>query len=298
MIIVTGAAGFVGSNIARRLMDLDYDVIGVDDLSFGDERNIPEGMVFKKIDFRDISENDINSAWVLIHCATSNIIFAQSAYIETFRNNAMKTLELFNRFRGQIVNISTCSVYGNADCFPIREDAEMKCSNAYDLSKRIVELYLKQRGNYTTLRLSNVYGEYQRASNPFCGVIGRLIDCAASGAPFIVYGSGHDRRDYTHVSDVVAAVHASIRKKSLNDEFNIATGKSYSVLDLIDKVEAISGKKIRVEFGSARSIDNIKDRALDIEKANKYLCYIPKTKIEDGILRAWQWYWSDKIQVQ
>lgn len=290
MVLVTGAAGFVGSNIARRLRDEKFDVVGIDDLSFGDKKNIPEDIIFRIADFKTITQKDLNKADILIHCATSNIIYSQKHPIETFKNNAENTIELFKRFNEKIIYLSTCSVYGNANKIPTSELANIQTLNAYDLSKRIAELYLQRRGNFTTLRLSNVYGINQRASSPYCGIIGRLIDCLVREVPFIICGSGIATRDYTYVRDVETAVLKSVREEATDTEINIGTGVEMSVQGLCDMVDSLCKTKIKRTFGFNRDIDTINRRCLDVSKAYELLGWLPETTLEAGIKKTLDWY--------
>ena len=297
MIIVTGAAGFIGSAVCRRLHDQGLAVIGIDDLSFGYERNIPEGIHFEKMGFEKFTRNGYLGKYafseedIIIHLATANIIYAQSHPVETFRVNAEKTIEFLKSIPGKIIYTSTSSVYGNSEYLPTFEEAEINTSNAYDSSKRAVELFLQKRGNYTTLRLSNVYGPYQRPENPYCGVIGKLINAAYKGKSFTVYRDGTDTRDYTYVDDVVdAIISAACIYPARNTEINIGTGVETGVSNLIDIVSKETGKSILTKQAEGRPIDKIRRRCLFIDKAALLLRYSPKVSLRDGIKKTIEWY--------
>jgi len=290
MIIVTGAAGFIGSNIAGVLAKAGHDVVAVDDLSFGNPVNIPDGVSFIKQDFANVLPQGGGQNDILVHCATSNIIYAQDFPLETFINNAVKTIELFRRFRGKIVYTSTSSVYGDAKEFPTPEGAPMKTYNAYDTSKRIAEMYLSLRGEYTTLRLSNVYGKNQLSSNPYCGIIGKLIYCALNNKTFHIYGNGNDTRDYTYIDDVVEALQKAIFQGSKFTEINIGTGEETSVNELIRLVSHLTGKTIHAVTVDKRGIDNIGRRCLDVGMAFRTIGWKPKTHIGEGLMKTIEWY--------
>lgn len=290
MIYLTGAAGFVGSNIACALKVRGIKFVPIDDLSFGDKENLPKDIMFMPADFNDCLVNGGNEDDILVHCATSNIIYAINHPVETVINNALNTIELFKRFKGKIVYTSTSSVYGYAYERPTKEDAPIQVSNAYDVSKRIAEVFLKSRGNYTTLRLSNVYGENQRASNPYCGVIGKAVDCAFKGKMFWVVGDGSDTRDYTYVGDVVEATIQAIYRGPQNTEINIGTGQETSIMEMLRVVSQLTGRPIIMERAGDRGIDSIKRRCLSIEEAKKRLGWSPRVHIGEGIVRVIQWY--------
>lgn len=288
MIIVTGAAGFIGSNIAQRLASEGHSVTGVDDLSFGNEKNIPDNINFFKMSFEKLVT--FNQEDILIHCATSNIIYSMDHPVETFKNNAGDTIKLFGRFPGKIIYTSTSSVYGNTMQIPTPEDADIRSSNAYDISKHIAELYLQKRGGFTTLRLTNVYGKNQRADNPYCGVIGKLIDCAFTGNKFEVYGEGQDTRDYTSVEDVVKAVSKAVELPAMETEINIGTGRETDTHQLISLVWELTGKFIHFYSVKGRAIDKIRRRCLDIRRAKSLLAWEPCLMLEQGLPLAIQWY--------
>jgi len=294
MILVTGCAGFVGSNIVKRLLLEGHDVIGVDDLSFGDEANVPKELTWYKMKFEDLTECKMNKCDILIHAATANIIYAMDNPVETFKTNAEGTLKLFDKFAGKIIYLSTASVYGNALLLPTSEDAEAQTTNAYDLSKYVAEIALKLRGDYTTLRLSNVYGEQQRASNPYCGVIGKLVHAAMRDIAFTITGGWESTRDYTYIQDVEDAVLLAIKTKSFNTEFNIATGIETSIEGLIVAVREITGKKVYFGSTTPRKIDGITRRCLDIKKAKRFLKWKPTTNLLQGLAFTIDWYKHDR----
>lgn len=287
-IILTGASGFVGSNIAKRLIELGYTTNNVDNYSFGNVGN-SENILIQHKDFNDLTESELDEYGTLIHCATSNIIYAMDKPIETFQNNATNTIKLFQKFKGKIIYTSTASVYGEAKVIPTPEYAEISTNNAYDQSKYIAELFLKERGNYTTLRLSNVYGINQRPDNPYCGVIGRLIYTILNNKEVKINGTGTQTRDYTFVDDIVHAIMISVFKDAFNTEINIATGKETSILELVKMISGITGMDPFDNHIQARKIDGISRRCLDIKKAEKLLGWKPQISLEEGIKKTILW---------
>lgn len=281
-VLITGAAGFIGANLCHRLKGEDIYFHGVDNLSFGNKDNLPEGMDFHMQDFAEVHEDFLNCFDVLIHLATSNIIYAMGMPQETYHNNAVKTAQLFTKFNGRIIYTSTASVYGNAKNIPTKETDAIQLSNAYDTSKYIAELFLQQRGNFTTLRLSNVYGRFQDATNPYCGVLGKFVDQYLHGNPFTIYGNGDHTRDYTYVDDVVDAIILAAHQKPHNTEINIATGKETSALFIAEKISLEN----EVKKMPVRKIDGITRRCLDIKKAKQLLGWQPQISIAEGIERT------------
>ena len=283
-ILITGAAGFVGSNLLKRLIECNYDVTGCDDLSFGDIRNVPNEANFKHISFSDINVSNYD---ILIHCACANIIYAQDHPIETFKINAYESIKLFERFKGYVIYTSTASVYGQADIFPTKENAKKKVYNAYDQSKLIAEHYLQLRGNHTTLRLSNVYGPGQRPDNPYSGVIGKFIESAKENKPMKIYGDGLHTRDYTYIDDVIEAIMV-VLKKPFNDVFNVATGNETPVIMLAHSISFLMGKKSNMEFIEPRKIDCIERRCLNTAWLES-LGWTAKVDLKEGLLKTIDW---------
>jgi nucleoside-diphosphate-sugar epimerase len=296
MIYVTGSAGFIGSNVCNWLERDDSDYIGIDDLSFGDIINVKNKSRFFLTDFNNFEAGERfgKDKDILIHCATSNIIYGIDHPVETFNNNGLKTIELFRRFNGRIIYMSTSSVYGNAEKIPTTEEGSIMVYNSYDTSKRIAELYLTLRGNYTTLRLSNVYGN-QLPSNPYCGVITKLLYCTFNEIPFKIYGNGESTRDYTYIGDVIEAIQKTVTRGSAFTEINIGTGDETSTLELIRLVSKLTGRKVLTEQVKGRDIDCIDRRCLDVSKAKNLLDWQPSTHIGLGLVKTIEWFKHAKL---
>lgn len=292
MIYITGICGFVGSNVANTLNEQGVLVSGCDNLTFGYEKNISPEIYWEHKSF---SEVDLSAFDTLVHCATSNIIYSQQNTVETFNNNALETIKLFERFKGKIIYTSTASVYNNAEVFPTPETSRVHVVNAYDTSKYISELYLKQRGNYTTLRLSNVYGTNQHPNHPYSGAIGKMIGSALKGEPIKIYGDGKSTRDYTYINDTVEAIIKAIELPALNTEINVSTGVETSANDLCKLIWKILDKPCKYTREEPRSIDGITRRCLDNSKAKELLSWSPQVSLEEGIRRTIHWQKSQQM---
>jgi UDP-glucose 4-epimerase len=284
-ILVIGSLGFIGSNICNELDKQRYSVKGIDNLFFGYIENSQENNIdHREVCLSELTRLDLNKFDIIVSSFCSNIIYAIDKPIETYKNNVVNAIKCFSKFDGKIIYLSTSSIYGNPCVIPTPETEPESVINAYDTSKYIIEEYLKTRGNYTTLRLSNVYGEYQRPENPYCGVIGRFIDNKLHGYQTIIYGNGKDTRDFSYVGDVVNAVIKTIETKNLDTEINIGTGIETSINDLIKLIEIDHYKLI-----DKRQIDGINRRCLDISKAKKLLNWEPKISLKEGLLKTIDW---------
>ena len=294
-IFITGIAGFVASNVANRLHELGHEVSGIDNMKFGRMENLNPKIALYIGHMTFINRIKYHDADVLVHMACDNIIYSQDKPIETFKTNALRSIELINKYEGKIVYTSTASVYGQADFVPTHESADIKVYNAYDQSKYITELFLKQRGNYTTLRLSNVYGANQRPENPYAGVVAKTIDSVRKNEGVIIYGDGNDTRDYTYIDDTVNAIIKACEHNAMGTEINIGTGKETSVNRLVDIIRSrlnYQGKSCHIE---SRSIDKIQRRALDNNYAGELLGWYPTINIEEGIRKTIEWQTKNYI---
>lgn len=290
-IFITGCAGFVGSNVVKRLIELGHTVGGCDSMMFGYEKNLPEDFKFTKFDISGLELSDLD--WdILVSCHTANIIFAQRNEIHTHQINTLDTIELFRDFRGKIIYTSTSSVYGNAEQFPTKEDAPIKLTNAYARSKYCAELFLQDRGDYSTLRLTNVYGTNQRPDHPYSGVMGKVLNTMLHGGEISVYGDGQQTRDFVYVDDVVDAIVKAIDLPAQNTEINIGTKIETSVNQLIKIAEQYQNEEYKIRNVTPRAIDTVDRRCLDNSKALELLGWSPKTDIHLGIAKTVDWLLS------
>lgn len=276
-ILVLGATGFVGTNICKKLRDDKYNFEGVDNFSFSTIDNILGGYVIYEKCVSELREKYLNEFDIIVSSYCSNIIYAANHGVETYINNVINSIKCFSKFKGKIIYLSTSSVYGNPEIIPTPESYEGKTRNPYDTSKLIVEEYLKTRGNYTTLRLTNVYGEYQRPNNIYSGVICKFTYDRLNNFKSKVFGNINDTRDYTYVGDVVDSVIKAINYEAFNTEINIGTGIETPIGDLVNKINP------NFELKEGRSVDGISRRCLDISKAIKLLNWKPNTSLNEGL---------------
>lgn len=293
-IFVSGIAGFIGSNFANKMHDLGHEVGGCDNLIFGYEENVNKEIAWERIGFQHVDSNYLNEFDVVVHIACVNIIYAMKYSQMTFKTNGFDSIKFIDKFKGKVVYTSTSSVYGQSDSFPTTEDSGVKLSNAYDQSKSILENYLVLRGNYTTLRLSNVYGTNQRPKNPYCGVVGRFLGNMIEDKPIHINGDGSDTRDYTYIDDVVRALRIACTNKAQNTEINIGTGVETSSFKLASAIRDTIGSKSEIIFTVKRDIDKINRRCLDIKRAKELLSWKPIYDLQTGIEETIKWMMNEK----
>ena len=304
-ILVTGGAGFVGSNCVDRLLTEGASVVVLDDFFTGHAENLPahhpnldvvKGSV---TDFALVKEV-MKGATAILHLAARNIIISTKNPREDYEVNIGGTLNVLLAMREtpgvrRMVYTSSVSVYGNPRYLPINEDDIPNLLSPYSVSKFAGENYCKAfYESYglsaTVVRYSNVYGTKQRPDNPYCGVVAKFFEAAMTGRPLCVHGDGEQTRDYTFVGDAVeATLLAAFSPKAEGQVYNIGTGREVTVNQLAELVLKVTGVSGPIERVDRRDIDNIRRRVVNIEKVRRELRWIPSLTLEEGLRRTSAW---------
>ena len=302
-VLVTGGAGFCGSNLVKKLAEEGADITVLDDLFTGVLsliENIPNVTFVKGsvTDF-DLVEDLVKKADVVFNLAARNIIVSTQRPREDFKVNAGGMLNVLIAAKKygieKIVYTSSASVYGNPRYLPINEDDGLRILNPYAASKHSAENYCMAFWEsydvpVTILRYSNVYGTNQSPLNPYCGVVSKFFEAVLNDLPPQIHGDGEQTRDFTYVDDAVeATMLAALSPKAVGEVLNVGTGKETSVNQLAKSILAISGKNIDPVYVDRRDIDNLRRRVLNIEKIRKNLRWIPSTPLEKGLSQTFAW---------
>jgi UDP-glucose 4-epimerase len=303
-IVVTGGAGFVGSNIVRRLLKEGARVVVLDDFYTGAMENLPaddpgieviRGTVTDYEMVRDV----VKGAAVVFHEAARNIIVSTRNPREDYEVNIGGTLNVLLAAREtgvpRTVYASSASVYGNPRYLPINEDDATNMLSPYAVSKFAGENYCKafyeSYGlSVAAVRYSNVYGLAQRPDNPYCGVIAKFFESAMTNEPPRIHGDGEQTRDFTYIDDVVeATLLAGISSKAEGQVYNVGTGRETTINQLARMIIRITGATVEPAYIDRRDIDNIRRRVVNIEKIRRELRWVPSVIIEEGLRRTYQW---------
>jgi len=304
-ILVTGGAGFVGCNLAGQLAELGADVTIVDDLFTGELKNIENIPIkdFIKGDVRDerLMKKIIGKFEFIFHLAARNIIVSTKNPLEDYSVNIGGTLNLLLQLKKsknlyRFLYTSSVSIYGNTRYIPINEDDSYNLLSPYAVSKLGGESYTKVfYENYdmptVVVRYSNVYGISQNASNPYCGVISKIIEKIKNDQRPLIHGDGEQTRDFSYVKDTVdATLLAGISDKSVGEVYNIGTGVETSINSLVALINQLYHKDISPEYIDRRDIDNIRRRVVNIEKVRRALKWIPRYTLKHGLSETIEWY--------
>ncbi|UCD03445.1 MAG: SDR family oxidoreductase [Candidatus Aenigmatarchaeota archaeon] len=296
-IVVTGGAGFIGSWIAETLSS-ENKVTVIDNLHTGKMKNLKgfaDRIRFINADIRDREAvfEGVKGAELVFHQGANVII--QASIDDPKMNSEINvggTLNVLEACRKhdvkRVIFASSSAIYGNTEKLPVTEDQDPSPLSPYALSKlegeKWMKIYSEKYGLETvTLRYFNVYGPRQYPDSPYSGVISIFTKNIRTGKPLTVFGDGEQTRDFVSVRDVVNAnLLAAESRKGVGKTFNIGTGKSVSLNEMISILEKLAGKKTKVVYDKPRHGDVRHSRA-DITLAKDVLGYSPAVSLEEGL---------------
>lgn len=306
--LVTGGAGFIGSNLCEAILKMGYKVRCLDDLSTGKQKNVDAFSDDPNYTFikGDIKELDTCMA----ACEGVNYVLNQAAWGSVPRsiemplfyekNNIMGTLNMMEAARQQgvkkFVYASSSSVYGDHPVLPKKEGQEGNLLSPYALTKRVDEefakLYTRLYGLDTYgLRYFNVFGRRQDPDGAYAAVIPKFIKMLMNDETPTINGDGKQSRDFTYIENVIEAnLKACLAPhEAAGNAFNIAYGGREYLIDIYHSLTKALGKDIEPNFGPDRAGD-IKHSNADISKAREMLGYEPDYDFESGLKEAIDWY--------
>ncbi len=304
-VLVTGGAGFIGSNLCHELIARGYEVVALDNLSSGKETNISglegnKSFKFVKGDIldADLLSEEMNGVDAIFHeAAVPSVQRSIDNPHRTSQVNITGTLEVLiaakNAGIKKVVHASSSSVYGDTLVLPKREDMTPNPKSIYAASKLTGEHYSMifkdiYGMNNVCLRYFNVYGPKQDPMSDYAAVVPRFISQALDGLPLTVFGTGMQTRDFTYVKDVVQANLRAL-EPNVSGIFNIGSGARISIIELAGLVGRIIGKKSSLIHSEARAGD-VKDSLADICKAKGEFGYQPQYDIESGLRETIEWF--------
>jgi len=298
LVLVTGGAGFIGSNLVDALLHRGHAVRVLDNFSSGRRRNLAG--IEHEI---ELVEGDLRS-YERVHHAVRRceVVFHQGALPSVFRSvqdplttseiNVGGTLNMLLNARDEgvrrLVFASSSSIYGNAPGFPRKEGATPMPLAPYAVSKLAAEQYCRV---FTTvygletvsLRYFNIFGRHQDPASEYSAVIPRFITAMREGRSPTIYGTGEQSRDFTHIDNVVAAnLLAMDAPDAAGRVLNIACGTSHSLNDIVDVLNRLRGADIEAVHAAPRPGDVARSWA-DVSLAEEVLGYVPAVDLEQGL---------------
>jgi len=303
--LVTGGAGFIGSNTVDELVRRGHDVVVLDDLSSGKKDNL--GGVRGNIEILEYSVTDIDRLretcrgvdYVLHLGARTSVPRSVIDPLETNRVNVDGTLNVLVAARDakvkRVVFAGSSSVYGETPTLPKREDMTPAPISPYGLSKLAGEMYgqVFQRCyglEFVSLRYFNVFGPRQDPGSAYSGVLSLFNAAVLDGTQPVVYGDGEQSRDFTYVGNVVEAnILACEAKRAAGLAINIGTGCRYTLNQTLALLEKITGRPAKAKYAPPREGD-IRDSQADITLAKNVLGYNPRIGFEEGLKNTWEWF--------
>jgi UDP-glucose 4-epimerase len=304
--LVTGAAGFIGSHLCRKLIKEGFSVAGID--SFTDsypkwikERNIKplmreENFKLLSSDLNDLELNKLLSKTdYVFHLAAQAGVRASwgenfSVYIKNNIEATQKLLEAAKNSRiKKFIYASSSSVYGFCPELPMSETSSLYPFSPYGVSKLAAEhlcfLYFKNYNVPTvSLRFFTVYGPGQRPDMAFH----IFFKAIAEDKQITVYGDGKQTRDFTYVDDIIEANFSSLKNGVPGEIYNIGGGSRKKLEEIFPLIASICQKKIKINREEKQSGD-VPHTLADIQKAHKELNYLPQTQLSDGLKEEWTW---------
>jgi nucleoside-diphosphate-sugar epimerase len=304
-VLVTGAAGFIGSHVCRRLVAEAHEVVGFDDLSDGSIENLRDVPQVRLVeaDLRDeeaVGKSASGCDAILHQAAMKSVPRSVRLPEATTDVNVRGTLNVLLAARQELATVvfaSSSSVYGDQEVFPLREDMEPRPRSPYAATKLAGEALCRSWWHsysvpVVSFRYFNVYGPGQDPSSEYAAVIPRFTMACLRGEPPVIYGDGEQARDFTYIDDVVEAnlLAARAPERAAGRVLNVAGGTKPTSINLLLSMIA---DEIGVEpepIHQAPREGDIRRSEADVSAAGELIGYRPKLGMEEGIRRTVAWF--------
>jgi len=301
-VLLTGGAGFIGSNVCDLLIDSGYEVVVVDNLRSGKKENLNAKAKFYPVDITD--ENALEKVFkkekpdfVDHHAAQASVNFSIREPLEDAKINILGSINLFKlavkyKVKKIVYASSGGAMYGDPNKLPTDENTHPSPSSFYAISKLTAEHYQRviselNNTENTTLRYSNVFGPRQDPAGE-AGVVAIFIGKMLDGEKPTIFGDGKQTRDYCYVGDIARANLLALTTETKSRAFNIGSGKASSVIDIYEGVKKALKSNVPVAFGPKR-LGEVRDIYLDIRLAKEELNWEPKVSLEEGLKKTAEW---------
>ena len=303
--LVTGGAGFIGSNTVDELVRRGHSVVVLDDLSSGKEDNLAE--IRNKITFIKGSITDIEvvrkamheAEYVLHLGARTSVPRSVKDPIDTNKINIEGTLNVLVAAKElkvkRVVFAASSSAYGETPTLPKVETMQPQPISPYGVTKYVGELYGQTFGRCyglenVSLRYFNIFGPRQDPGSPYSGVLAKFCAAFLEETQPLVFGDGEQTRDFTYVENAVQANLLACEAPNASGKvFNVGVGERISLNEVLRELGKIAGKRLAAKYEPPRDGD-IRDSQADISQARECLEYNPQVSFEEGLARTFAWY--------
>lgn len=313
-VVITGGAGFIGSQLTRKLVEKKYDVIVFDDFSNASgKHNLPKDIKIVKKSIMNVValKETFRHADTVFHLAVKPLPMSFNRPEEVVRVNDYGTYlvsKVCTDLKCKLIHVSSSEAYGTAKYIPMKENHPFLPSTIYASSKAAAEHYVKgfektEGLKAVIVRPFNSYGPFMREDD-YAAALPKFYNRIFSSLSPIIHGTGRQTRDFTYVEDTAEGIIlASEENKAIGDIFNIGQGKEISIKEMakimIRKFSEVTGKDLdlNLKYDKSRKGD-VKRHLADISHARKILGYKPQISFEDGIKRYITWRLTRKHSVR
>ena len=316
-VLITGGAGFIGSNLCDSFLKAGNKVVCLDNLSTGYKNNISHllsdgNFLFVEGDIRDFQtcKKAMEGVDIVLHqAALGSVPRSIADPLTTNEVNITGFLNVLHAAKEagvkRMVYAASSSTYGDSKELPKVEENIGKPLSPYAVTKYVNELYAGVYGDLfgmeiIGLRYFNVFGRRQTPDGAYAAAIPRFVSAFIQHQSPVIHGDGLQTRDFTYIENVVQINHLAAtveRKEAINQVYNVAFGERTTLIDLIEEIRKAlipfdsEIAKVELKFGPSREGD-VRDSLADLSKARKLLDYEPSHSLEAGIKEAMQWYWE------
>lgn len=294
--LVTGAAGFIGSQLLRTLLERGHDAVGWDSFTdYYDPALKEENARDLPVERLDLADDDLalDGFDGVFHLAGQPGVASFGSVFPVYvRQNVLASRRLFEAAVAsgtRVVLASSSSIYGDAESYPTREDVTPAPISPYGITKlaceHLAHAYRSEFGlNAVTVRYFTIYGPRQRPDMAFT----KMVSCLAEGRTFELYGDGTQSRSFTFVDDAVEATIAAMERGKPGATFNVGGGSEVSMLEAIETLGRVAGRRLEVVRLPRREGDAARTAA-DTTRIREALGWAPQTSFEDGLAAQWRW---------
>ena len=294
--VVTGAAGFIGSHLARSLQEAGHEVVGIDCFTDyydpAEKEANAQGLDVRRVDLAE-QPLDLDGVDGVFHLAAQAGVRSFGDVFPTYvRRNLLASQRVFEACAQagvRVVFASSSSVYGEAEAYPTPETTDVRPISPYGITKlgceHLARAYASAFGlDAVVLRYFTVYGPRQRPDMFFRRVCEALLD----GGTFEIFGTGEQSRSFTYVGDTVTATMLAMEQADRGALFNVGGGEEATMLEAIALLERLSGLTLDVRHvGTAKG--DVSRTSADVSRIGGALGWRPETSLEDGLARMWSW---------